>query len=87
MGDLDSQMQYPKSQYDHETWCSPHNNRVERIARGHHGLCSVGPYGVGLTANPALVPSALVPPGQRATAVLTAHSSVIRPEKIFKNGF
>ena len=58
----------------------PYNNRVERIARGQHGLCSVGLYGVGLTANPALVPYGLVPPGQRPPAVLTAHSSVIRTE-------
>ena len=58
----------------------PHNNRVERIARGQHGLCSVGQYGVGLSANPTLVPYGLVPPGQRPPAVLTAHSSVIRAE-------
>ena len=57
---------------------TPYNNRVERIARGHHGLCSVGQYGVGLTAHPALVPYGLVRPGRRPPAVLTAHSSVIR---------
>jgi hypothetical protein len=37
---------------------------------------------VGLTAKAALVPFALVPPGQRATAVLAAHSSVIREMKL-----
>ena len=58
----------------------PHNNRVERIARGQHGLCSRRSKGVGLTANPMLVPYGLVPPGQRPPAVLTAHSSVIRAE-------
>ena len=59
---------------------TPHNNRVERIARGQHGLCSRRSKGVGLTANPMLVPYGLVPPGQRPPAVLTAHSSVIRAE-------
>ena len=57
---------------------TPYNNRVERIARGQHGLCSVSQYAVGLTANPALVPYGLVRPGRRPSAVLTAHSSVIR---------
>ena len=61
---------------------TPYNNRVERIARGQHGLCSVGLSWVGLTANPALVPYGLVPPGQRPPAVLTAHSSVIRPDEM-----